>query len=328
MPLYRVGVAIAVFAILTHGSIAQTMSSTVPRIAFVYSGSKQSAQETGRYDAFVTAMRKLGYIDGQTYSLETRFANDKTDALPALAAAVVKLKPDVIVATGTPLYRALRYATTTIPVVVTVTQDPVADGLASSLARPGGNFTGLSVTAAVLGPKHLEIMREAFPRLSRLAVLLNPTNVAHPTYFVRLVAEAQKANIQITLVEAGSPTEIEAGLRAVAQKVDALVILSDTFFVGQAKQLAMHTAKHRLPAIFHDAAFANAGGLFSFGPDLTNNFSNAAIYVDKILHGANPAELPFEQPSVYHLLINMKSAEALGLKLPNTLTVRASQLIR
>jgi putative ABC transport system substrate-binding protein len=315
-------------ALVMNGAVAQTRQAALPRIVFVYFGTEQSARETGRYPAFVDSMRKLGYDAGRNFVLENRFADDRNDRLPALAAEVVKLKPDVIVATGTPLYRALRYATTSIPVVVTVTQDPVADGLAASLARPGSNFTGLSVTASVLGPKHLEILREAFPRLARVAVLVNPNNVAHPTYFLRIFAEAQKVGVQVSLVEAGSAEEIQAGIGSVAQRADALIALSDTFFVGQARHIAGQTYKHRLPAIFHDRAFANAGGLFSFGPDLTDNFRNAAGYVDRILRGANPAELPFEQPSIYHLVVNVKSADAFGVRLPPAVMVRAADVIR
>ena len=187
--------------------------SKVARIGYLYFGSRQSSLDTGRYNAFVQGMRELGYVEGTNLIIEARFADGKTERLPALAAELVRLKVDVIVATSTPVYRALQYATTTVPVVITLSFDPVGDGFAASLARPGGNMTGLSLSAADLGPKLLELLKAAVPKLSRVAVLLQPGNPAHPQRVIRIMSAAQKGGMQVVLAEAGTAQEIESRIR-------------------------------------------------------------------------------------------------------------------
>jgi len=299
------------------------------RIGFFYFGTRQSSLDTGRYNAFVQGMRELGYVAGKNVIIETRFGDGKIDRLPSLAAELLRSNVDVIVATGSPTYSALRFATTSIPIVVTVTTDPVIEGLAASLARPGGNFTGLTDTAADLGAKQLELLKATVPQLSRLGVLLNPDNVSHPTQMKRVMLPAQKIGVQVVLAEAGTVADIEPGFAALAQeRANAVVLFGDTFFVQQLQQIAQAALKYRMPSIYLIHDYARAGGLMSYGADVVDNFRSAATYVDKILKGAKPDELPFEQPARYLLAINLKTAKALGLTIPQPLLLRADEGIQ
>lgn len=300
----------------------------VRRIGFLYFGSRQSALDTGRYDAFLQGMRELGYVEGKNLALDARFADGKTESVATHVAELVRLKPDVIVATGSPTYRALRHATTTIPVVITVTVDPVAEGLAATLAKPGANFTGLTDTATLLGPKQLELLVEAVPRLSRVAVLVNPDNTSHPAQLTRFMSQAQKISKQVLLIEARTAKEIETGFASITkERADALIFFGDTFFTDRLGEIAGLALKQRLPSAYGIRQFAEAGGLMSYGADLTDNFRRAAVYVDKILKGARAGELPFEQPTRYALTINLKTAKALGLTIPKSLLARADRVI-
>ncbi len=313
---------------LPLGAHAQAQGK-VWRVAFFYFGTRQSALDTGRYDAFVQGMRELGYVDGKNIVIEARFGDGKIDQLPALAAELVRANVDVIVATGSPVYSALRFATNSIPVIVTVTTDPVIEGLAASLARPGGNFTGLTDTAADLGAKQLELLKSAVPKLSRLGVLLNPDNVTHPTQMKRVMMPAQKIGVQVVLADAGTVAEIEPGFAALAQAhADAVMLFGDTFFVQQLQQIAQAALKYRLASIYLIRQYPMGGGLMSYGPDIVDNFRRIATYVDKILKGAKPAELPFEQPSRYVLAVNLKTAKALGLTVPQSVLLRADEVIQ
>jgi ABC-type uncharacterized transport system substrate-binding protein len=208
--------------------------SKVARIGFFYFGSRQSSLDTGRSNAFVQGMRELGYVEGTNFVIQARFADGKLENLPALAAELVRLKVDVIVATSTPAYRALQYATTTIPVVLTLSFDPVGDGFAASLARPGGNMTGLSISAVDLGPKLLELVKAAVPKLSRVAVLLQPGNPAQRV--IRIMSAAQKGGMQVVLAEAGTAQEIETEFAMMTkQRANAAIILADGFFLTESR---------------------------------------------------------------------------------------------
>ena len=311
-----------------RGSLAQQPSKGA-RVGFLYFGSRQSSLDTGRYDAFVQGMRELGYVEGTNFIIEARFADGKPERLPALAAELVRLKVDVIVATGTPAYRALQHATTTIPVVITVTFDPVGDGFAASMARPGGNITGLTLGAADLGPKLLELLKAAMPKLSRVAVLVQPGNPAHPQRVVRIMSAAQKVGIQVVLAEAGTVPEIEREFAMMTkERANATIILADGFFLQESRIVAAQALKHRLPSISQLREYAEAGGLMSYGPNSVDNFRRAATYVDKILKGAKPGELPFEEPTRYHLLINRKTALSLSLTIPQALLGQADEVIQ
>ncbi|HEY1459806.1 MAG TPA: ABC transporter substrate-binding protein [Casimicrobiaceae bacterium] len=313
--------------VLSLPGVAQAQAK-VWRIGFFYFGSRQSSLDTGRYNGFVQRMRALGYVEGKNITLETRFADGKIDQLPAIAAELVRSNADVIVATGSPVYSALRFATTSIPIVVTVTTDPVIEALAASLARPGGNFTGLTDTAADLGAKQLELLRAAVPQMTRLGVILNPDNVTHPTQLKRVMLPAQKLGLQTVIAEAGAVAEIEPAFAALVQeRANAALLFGDTFFVQQLQQIAQAALKYRLASIYLIRDYAEAGGLMSFGPDIVDNFRRAATYVDRILQGAKPAELPFEQPDRYVLAVNLKTAKTLSLTIPQGVLLRADEVV-
>jgi len=312
--------------LLPMAARAQTKSA---RVGFLYYGSRQSTLDTGRYQAFVEGMRELGYIEGKNLVIESRFADGNSERVPTLAIELVGLKVDVIVAGGGSVYRALHHATRTIPVVAMAVPDPVADGLAASLARPGGNFTGLSISADDLGPKHLELLRAATPKLSRVAVLVHPRNPSHPVQLKRIMSAAQKVGIQVLLAEAGTVTEVEREFTMLAkERAGGVMVRPDTFFDQESRLIATQTIKHRLPSIGLNRLYAEAGGLLSYGPDLKDNSRRAATYVDKILKGAKPGELPFEQPTRYYFVINLKAAKTLGLSIPPTLQGQADDVIQ
>jgi putative ABC transport system substrate-binding protein len=298
------------------------------RIGFLYFGSRRSALESGRYDAFLQGMRELGYLEGKHFVVEARFAEGKDELVPSLASEIVRSKIDVIVATGTAVYAALKRSTNTIPVVITVTSDPIGDGFAASLARPGGNFTGLSTGNVELFPKQIELLRITVPKLSRLAMLWNPANPGHPARVSAMRTIAQKAGIRALPVEARSYEEIERGFSEMSREhAQAVVVLNDTFFVQQFQQIAALAMKHRLPSIYGAVEYAESGGLMGYGQNVADNFRSAATFVDKILKGAKPGELPFEQPMRLRLVINRRTAKAIGLAIPQELLLRADRVI-
>jgi putative tryptophan/tyrosine transport system substrate-binding protein len=300
-------------ALALPGVLFAQQSGKVWRVGFFYYGSRQSALDTRRYQEFERGMRELGYEEGKNLVIEARFADGQPERLPDIAAQLVKLKVDVIVATGSPVYRALQQASVTIPTAVTVSSDPLGTGLAKTLARPGGNFTGLSENNVELVTKHLQLLRTVVPRLSRVALLSNPTNTGSTTtQLKRVKAAAEQVGVDIVQVESGTIDGNERGLAAASKaRVNALIILNDTFFTQQSRQLAELAIQYRLPSIFGTQDYARAGGLLSYGPEVTDNFRRVAMYVDKILKGAKPGDLPMEQPTRYLLTINRKTATAL-----------------
>jgi len=309
------------------GSYAQ-QAVKIWRVGFFHYGSRQSVMDSGRYQLFLDGMRELGYVEGKNLAIETRFADGKTGPLPDLAAELVRLKVDVIVATGTPVYQALQKATRTIPIVITVSADPVGEGFAASLARPGGNITGLSSANLDLTAKHLELLTTAVPRLSRVAVLINPAHRGHPARLKIIQAAALKTGMQVLPVDAPTPDGIGRGFASMSrERAQAVIILGDSFFDQQERQITALALKHRLPSIFVVRDFAEAGGLMSYGQNQADNFRRAATYVDKILKGAKPGDLPIEQPTKFELVINMKTARALGITIPQSILVRADKVI-
>jgi putative ABC transport system substrate-binding protein len=312
---------------LSLGAFAQQRK--LPRVGFFYFGSRQSAVDTGRYPAFLRGMQEFGYVEGKTMVLESRFADSRMESLPGLAAEFNRLKLDVIVATASPVYSALRTARNAVPVVVTVTADPVAEGLAVTVSRPGGNFTGLSDTAADLAPKQIELLMTVAPKLSRIGVLLNRHNASHSGQLQRLTAAGQKLGVELVQAEAGTSADLEPAIASLArQNAHALVLLGDTFFVQHFRQIAQATLKHGMLSVYLTRQYPLEGGLMSFGTDISDNFQRAASYVDRILKGAKPGEMPFEQPSRYSLTLNLKTAKALGLNIDQSVLVRADEIIR
>jgi putative tryptophan/tyrosine transport system substrate-binding protein len=316
--------------VLAVGRRSQALAQPkVARVGFLYFGSWQSALDTRRYPAFVQGMRELGYIEGTNLVMEPRFADGNAERIPALAAELVRVKVDVIVATGGPVYRALQHAASGIPVVTTAAIDPVGDGLAATVARPGGNFTGLTLAAADLGPKLLDLLKTALPKASRVAVLLHPENVGHPPQLKRIMLVAQKRGIQTVVAEAGSGPEIEQAFAMIKrERANAVIILADSFLFQEARAIATQALKHRLPSIGGAQGFAEAGCLMSYGANLVENSRRAAAFVAKILKGAKPGDLPFEQPTRYYLVINLKTAGALGLTISPALLHQADEVIQ
>ena len=298
------------------------------RVGFFYFGSRRSAMESGRYAAFIEGLRDLGYADGRNIALELRFADGKVERLAAMADELLQWKPDVIVATGTPVYAELKRVTTTVPVVMTVTADPVLDGFATSVARPGKNFTGLSTLNVDLFAKQIELMKIAMPKLSRVALLWNSGNPAHPAQLKAMREIAKRTGLLAIEASASTAEEIERSFASmVHQHAEAIIILPDTFFVQQFGQIAALALKQRLPSIYGAAEYAEAGGFMAYGRAVTLNFRGAASYVDKILKGANPADLPIEQPMRLELAINRGTAKSIGLAIPQELLLRADRVI-
>ncbi|OLB98541.1 MAG: hypothetical protein AUH30_07505 [Candidatus Rokubacteria bacterium 13_1_40CM_68_15] len=280
------------------------------------------------YDAFVQGIRELGYVEGKNLAIEWRFADGKFERLPGLAAELVRVNVDVIVTHSTPATQALQRATSTIPIVFAVAVDPVGSGFAASLARPAGNITGLSVIDVDLGPKRLELLKTMLPALSRVAVLVNPGSSVRAAIVRSVQAAGQHAGIKVLPVDARTPEEIERGFVIMAQeRAEGVIIADDAFFRGQRRQIADLAVKNRMPAITPWREYVAAGGLMSYGQNIADSFRRAATYVDKILKGAKPGELPIEQPTRIHLAINRKTANLLGMKISPELLLRADEVI-
>ena len=280
-------------------------------------------------DGLRQGLREHGYVEGQNIAIEYRFSEDRNDRLPALAAELVAMKVQIIVASGTPASFAARDATSTIPIVMGgIAADPVATGLITSLARPGGNITGMSMMSPQLVGKRLELLKATLPRLARVAVFWNPPNPAYGPILNELEAAAPALRLTLLRVEVRIPGDFEGAFEtAVRQRAGALVAPGDPLVANRPKMLADIALKHRLPTIMDNKEFVLAGGLLSLGLDLVDSYRRAANHVDKILKGANPAELPMEQPSKFDLAVNLKTARALGVTIPPSVRLQATHVI-
>jgi putative ABC transport system substrate-binding protein len=279
-------------------------------------------------EAFRQGLRDLGYVEGQNIVVEYRFAEGKAERLPDLAMELVNLKVDVIVASGTPGPLAAKNATKTIPIVMASAGDPVGTGLVASLARPGGNVTGLSTLTPELGGKRLQLVKELLPGVSRVAVLWNAANPYTGLLVRETEAAARTLGVQTQSLEVRGPDDFENVLpAAISGGAGALIVVDDPLTVSNRMRIANFAARNRLPAIYGFREFAEAGGLMAFGAKLADLYRRAPIYVDKILKGAKPADLPVEQPTKFDLVINLKTARALGLTIPPSLLARADQVI-
>ena len=280
------------------------------------------------YGPFTQGLRELGYVAGKNLVIEWRSAEGKIERLPELAAELVRLQVDVLVAQSTPASRAAQQATATVPIVMVSVGDPVGNGLIKSLARPGGNSTGLSIMSAELTPKLLEMLRSMVPKVSRVAIMLNPGNPSHHSALENIRAAAPKVGVTILPIEASTPQEISNAFATIARRnAGALVMPLEAIFVQQRKQIVELAAKHRLPSISGDTEYAVADGLMSYGQNIRENNRRAAIFVDKIFKGAKAGELPVEQPTTFEMALNMKTATALGLKVPQTILIQATKVI-
>jgi len=299
----------------------------VHRIGYLTGG--LSTDRPHLIEAFRQGLRELGWVEGQNIVIEYRYAEGRFDRLPDLAAELVRLKVDIIVAVATPASAAAKNATGTIPIVGISLGDPVGTGLIASLARPGGNITGVSYSVGVetIG-KGLELLNEIVPNVRWVAILSNPGNPLHAPAVRDLKVAARSLGEQLQLLDARGPTEFDGAFAAMAkERVGGLFVVADTMFNLHRARLVELAAKSRLPAAYGTRDAVESGGLMSYGPSLPDLFERGATYVDKILKGAKPADLPVEQPTKFELVINLKTAKALGLAIPPSLLARADQAI-
>jgi len=309
-----------------HRAEAQ-QPTQVPSIAYLSSG--QGFVSSERRQAFRQGLRELGYVEEKNLIVEYRYAEGNSERLAALAAELVRLKIDVIVTSGPPGTRAAKKATTTVPIVMAHDPDPLGSGFIASLARPGGNITGLSSLVAQLGGKRLELLRELIPKLSRVAVLGTSTNPSNVQMATEIEVAARPIGIRIQFVDVQDSKEIEGGFRAATKAhAEALFVLGNPVLNAHRTEVADLALKSRLPAAYGQPDLMAAGGLMFYGASITEMFRRAAIYVDKILKGAKPADLPVEQPTKFELIINLKTAKQIGLTIPPNVLARADRVIR
>ena len=323
-----VGAFAFVITFATCGAVAPAQQPTkIPRIGFLLATSPSS--NAARYEAFRQGLRELGYVEGKNLVIDRRFAEGKLDRLPSLAAELVRLNVDVIVTSGGISTRAAKEATVTIPIVMVQDNDPVANGFVASLARPGGNITGLATLAPELSGKRLELLKEIVPRLSRVAVFgtsINPGN-AQSLKEIQLAAGAFK--VQLQYLDVLEPKDIETAFRAATKgRADAVIVLVSSVLNSHRTQVVELAVKARLPVIYPFLEFVEAGGLMTYGVNFTDLYRRAATYVDKILKGRTPADLPVEQPMKFEFIVNLKAAKAIGLTIPPNVLVRADKVIR
>ena len=318
----RVAATALLFAVSVPAPAQQ--AAKVHRIGFL------SPDRTSTFDAFRQGLRDLGYVEGRNVAVEARFADGTVEHFSELAAELVRLKVDVLVA-GSPLGASTaKKATSTIPIVFAGVGDPLTSGIVANFARPGGNITGSAVGASgpTLGGKWLELLKEAVPDVSHVAALANRANRSNSPYLKGVEDAARALKLKLDIFDAGNPAELDRALAAVgASGAQAMVVTNDTFLFVAREKVVQFASGKRLPAMYFFKHFADAGGLMSYGASLEESYRRAATYVDKILKGAKPGELPVEQPTRYEFVINMKAARALGLKIPQSLRLRADHLI-
>jgi putative ABC transport system substrate-binding protein len=286
------------------------------------------SSSTRVYEGFRQGMQSLGYVEGKNITIQWRFADGNYERLPLLAAELARLNVDVIVAGTTLSVQAAHQATGTIPIVMVAVPDPVGEGFVARLSRPGRTITGLTNIVTEVSPKHLELLRAVVPKLARVAVMINPLNPSDALVLEQVQGAAYSAGVKVLAVEASTAKQIEAAFGTMAQaRTQAMIVAADSFFDVQRDQIAKLALKNRLPTISSNREMTEAGGMLSYGQDLTEHYRRAATYVDKILKGAKPAALPIEQPTVLQLVINRKSAKALGVTIPEQLVVRADTVV-
>ena len=299
----------------------------IPRIGYL--GANSLSINLDRPEAFRQGLRELGYIEGKNIVIEWRSAEGKQDRLPALAAELVRLNVDIIITGGPPSTRAAKKATVTIPIVMGFDNDPVGNGFVASLARPGGNITGLATLAPGISGKLLELLKEVVPRLSRVAVLGTSTQPGNAQSLSETELAARAFGVQLEYLDVRGPDDIETAFRAAGKEhADGILVLQSPIINSQRIHVADLAIKSRLPGIFPQSEYAKAGGLMYYGANTVDLFRRAATYVDKILKGAKPADLPVEQPTKFDLIINLKAAKQIGLTIPPNVLARAERIIR
>ncbi len=324
-------IGVLALAVMTAFVGAAQQPGKVARIGYLLTSPLESPETQAALDTFRQGLRERGYVEGQNIVIEYRTAEGRIERFPDLARELVGLKVELIVAGATPSARGARQATSTIPIVAFAMGDPVGDGLVQSLAHPGGNVTGLTFLGPQLVPKRLELLKALLPRAARVAVLWHPGAFADRTMsdmWKETEAAAQTLGVQLQPVEVRSGAELEAAFfRMARDRADAVLLFPSTLLFNERTRLVALAAKHRLPAMFNAREFVELGGLIGYGASLADLTRRSAIYVDKILKGAKPADLPVEQPTQFDLAINLKTAKALGLRIPQSLLVRADRVI-
>ena len=316
--------ALCGFALAPVLTLRAQQKSGVRRIGFLVPG----ASTTRVYEGFRRGMREQGYVEEKNIVVQSRYAGGDYARLAALAAEIVRSNVDVVVAGTTLSVQAAQRATASTPIVMVAVPDPVGEGFAASLSRPGGNFTGLSNIVTEVSVKHVELLRAALPKLARVAVLINPQNPSDSLILEQINGAAYARGLKVLAVEASTENQIDAGFGAMARaQTEALIVAVDAYFDVHAKRITSMALRNRLPTIFSNREMTEAGGLMSYGQDLTEHYRRAAAYVDKILKGAKPGNLPIEQPTVLELVINRGTAAALGLAIPQELELRADRFI-
>jgi putative tryptophan/tyrosine transport system substrate-binding protein len=314
--------------LLAIGVIAEAQQpKKVPRIGYLPSG--PISERVHLWEAFRQGLRELGYVEGQNITFAFPSAEVKPEGLPHLAAELVSLKVDVIVAAGTPAVQAAKEATKTIPIVTPITTDPLETGLVASLARPGGNITGLSYMSSDLSGKRLELLKTVVPGVSRIAVLSNPSSASVPPMMRETEVAARALGVQLQRLEVRGSDDFERVFQAATkERAGALITLDDAFAFTQRTRIVKLATKNRLPAMYGFREFVDAGGLMSYAANLADMYRRAATYVDKILKGRKPADLPVEQPTKFEFIVNLKAAKQIGLTIPPNVLVRADRVIK
>ena len=313
---------------LAFASVAQAQQTgKVPRIGFL--GGASASFYAARTNAFRQGLNELGYTEGKNIVIEYRYAEGKFDRLPNLAAELVGLKLDVIVAVPTPSVLAAQKASATTPIVFASVADPVASGLVTSLARPGGNITGLTILNPELSGKRLELLKEAIPNVIRVAALWNPANPAQELVWKEIQAAAQELRLRLQSLEVRSANDFDIAFEAaLRERAQALIPSPEPLINTQLKRIVEFAAKNRLPAMYGGPEVVDAGGLMSYAPNYTEQYRRAAVYVVKILKGTKPADLPVEQPTKFEFVINLKTAKQIGLTIPPNVLARADRVIK
>jgi putative ABC transport system substrate-binding protein len=326
MRLGSLVLAMAVYLTAVVAAVAQP-AAKVYRIGYL--GTFPPDPQGVNWSALVRGLRERGYVEGQNLHIERRFSDGNSDRLPALVAELLGLRVSLIVTSAPGPSRAAKEATATIPIVFVGVGDPVGLGLVTSLARPGGNVTGLtSIEWETFTAKQLEILKEALPNISRVAILMNPTNRSHSQTLPQAQAAARKSQMSLQLVEARDAGDLDRAFEAATRgRADVLHVWGDALTHSQRSRIAELAMKHRLPTLHFFREAVEGGGLLSFGPDWSHVYGNVGTYVDKILKGTRPADLPVAQPTKYELTVNLKTAKALGLTIPPSLLLRADHVI-
>jgi len=323
----RLIVTLALGILLAPPAAEAQQAGKIHRIGFL--GTTPATPTTQHlWDAFVQGLGEHGYVEGRNLVIERRYSEGKAERFAEFAAEFVRLKVDVIVAPATPAARAANQATSMIPIITVLVGDPVATGLAASLARPGGNVTGLTSQATDWSAKQLQLLKEVAPGASRLAILWNPVNPAHPPVFKEIEGAARALRLQIQSLEVRSAGDLDTALSEITRDPPAaLIVVDDQVTNVNRRRIIDFAARRRIPAIYSFGVYVHDGGLMAYSPSLAALFRRAGYYVDRVLKGAKPADLPIEQPTKFELVINLKTAKALGLTIPQSVLVQAERVI-